>query len=613
MLSRTIITAAVATLSSSAYAQNFAYDELPVPDGLSMTDIYIDDSGLIAGTGVTPTGDFRAVYWTEGQAVVVDPPAGDHSQFSDGDDAGLLIGTVSTQAGGTSRDAATFNPSTGQWTVVDALGGFAFGRGIASSGGMVGHSSSAYPGNPKRGWLGTGVEITELPPLPGHVSSWAHGVNAAGTSVGWSGPNDPDRVPVLWDAQGSVTALDVLGPTAGGLIHYAGTITESGLIVGRSEVSAGDSRAVVWDLSGAITELAGDAFAVGADITESGAVIGTQMVDGVIGPALWSTPQAQPTDLLPALPADQDVAGWIGGGMNASGTIVGMDLAGQRVYTLRPTCDDADLDGVCADLDNCPTVANPDQADLNGDGFGDACVSPEAQIDPSADVSDNAQIGAGAEIGPNASVGEGAVVGDNAQVGEGTEIYQGAVISDNAQVGMYSYVQEGAEVGAGASVGPSTYIRANAVIQAGASVGNNVEIGEDCVVSGTAQIESHVTLGSGCFVGDNTVLNEWVTTDSGASIGDGSTIGWATQLGSDATLDQDVEVRAWSVIGDRLSMGPNSTLGRGNSVGDDVTFEAGASSVDGDFMWVDDEIVPLGVSIPSGTTVPAGTVLAESP
>jgi hypothetical protein len=34
---------------------------------------------------------------------------------------------------------------------------------------------------------------------------------------------------------------------------------------------------------------------------------------------------------------------------------------------------DADLDGVADDLDNCPNVANSDQADTDGDGIGDAC------------------------------------------------------------------------------------------------------------------------------------------------------------------------------------------------------------------------------------------------
>ncbi len=36
---------------------------------------------------------------------------------------------------------------------------------------------------------------------------------------------------------------------------------------------------------------------------------------------------------------------------------------------------DTDGDGVPDSVDNCPTVANPDQADQNGDGTGDACAA----------------------------------------------------------------------------------------------------------------------------------------------------------------------------------------------------------------------------------------------
>jgi len=37
---------------------------------------------------------------------------------------------------------------------------------------------------------------------------------------------------------------------------------------------------------------------------------------------------------------------------------------------------DTDSDGIPDDYDNCPEVANPDQADMNNDGVGDACSPP---------------------------------------------------------------------------------------------------------------------------------------------------------------------------------------------------------------------------------------------
>lgn len=49
---------------------------------------------------------------------------------------------------------------------------------------------------------------------------------------------------------------------------------------------------------------------------------------------------------------------------------------------------DTDGDGIADDSDNCPVIANSDQADLDGDGIGNVCDS-DRDGDTIVDGSDN--------------------------------------------------------------------------------------------------------------------------------------------------------------------------------------------------------------------------------
>lgn len=64
------------------------------------------------------------------------------------------------------------------------------------------------------------------------------------------------------------------------------------------------------------------------------------------------------------------------------------DIQAVALTAARSAVLDEDDDGISDDLDNCPTVANTDQADLDADGSGDAC-DPDDDNDAVDDSADN--------------------------------------------------------------------------------------------------------------------------------------------------------------------------------------------------------------------------------
>ena len=73
-----------------------------------------------------------------------------------------------------------------------------------------------------------------------------------------------------------------------------------------------------------------------------------------------------------------------------------LEVNGETVSTA--CCDDSDSDDVCDQFDNCPSIANTDQADTDNDGIGDVCDNcpddpnpgqEDTDVDLVADACDN--------------------------------------------------------------------------------------------------------------------------------------------------------------------------------------------------------------------------------
>lgn len=200
---------------------------------------------------------------------------------------------------------------------------------------------------------------------------------AAGIAVATSAGND---------------AIDVMYTSPA---DHPGVITVSALADGDGRIGARGSLGFVYTTAdGQCTEKQDDSFAcfsnhgTGVDLMAPGVKIRSTHLDGgyatlhgtsmssphVAGAAalyLAEHPNASPADVKAALIAMGDPAP-----CGASLSLCGDDPDGiQEPLVLLAPHPDTDADTVLDDLDNCPDVHNPDQADRDGDGIGDACDS----------------------------------------------------------------------------------------------------------------------------------------------------------------------------------------------------------------------------------------------
>lgn len=239
--------------------------------------------------------------------------------------------------------------------LLDRLTGGQFGAAIAINGenqvvGLSGDSDGVIKAVK---WTADGIATplvaVELPSLePGGYSA-AYGINEAGVAVGES-ENAGNFVPVVWPAEGTVTALSLTGfaPPA---VAYS---ISSSRIVG--EATVGDNQlAVLWnDTAAAPVSLGtlGGATSAAYYINDAGMVVGESVdQDGAALGAVWFLDAAGVPSLpVPLAPLADHVAS-VAFGINRAGEVVGeSESASGDVHAVLWVLDGGGLPGLAVDL-----------------------------------------------------------------------------------------------------------------------------------------------------------------------------------------------------------------------------------------------------------------------
>jgi len=236
-------------------------------------------------------------------------------------------------------------------------------------------------------------------------------------------------------------------------------------------------------------------------------------------------PQSDPIPSIGVIADGSGVAVWAG--RSAEGR---RDL---RIRRFRLSTDgagnDDDGDGVAADVDNCPTVANTDQADAQADGHGDACVAPDVLLPSDLRLGANPIVGSGTSfdariaIGDDAMIGELVVVrsavraGDRLRVGDFAVIGRRAVLGDDVSLGFASLVDAAVTIGNMVTLGDGAKVRRDAVIEP------EVTIGPDAIVFAGARIGAGATIEDGARVGRHAIVLPGALVPQGTSVPPGAT------------------------------------------------------------------------------------------
>ena len=236
---------------------------------------------------------------------------------------------------------------------------------------------------------------------------------------------------------------------------------------------------------------------------------------------------------------------------------------------------DEDGDAVCGDVDNCCRTPNPDQADANGDGFGDACVSPLAEIDDRAIIGHCPQIGRWVDIDYEVTIGDRVEIASNVwllpgvDIGDETRVGEGAILAAHAEVGQRGQIGRDAVVHARAEIGDDFIIGERSSVGTYAVLGNLIRIGADTTIFDYAELGDECEIHDHVYVGSSTIgprcrLEGW------------SYVGHQSEVGADLIAERDAYIQNRVRVGDNIAMGVAAGIGDNTTIGSGTVLRAGA-------------------------------------
>jgi|GEM_PF-3326570 len=339
-----------------------------------------NDAGQVVGEGDNG-GGIHAFVLDEGLVVDLGTFGGDLSAAWDINNAAQVVGRSDTLVKGVAR---AFRWEGGAMADLSTLpGGLSATATAINDAGLITGFCVMLDGRTtfNRPFIWQDGVMTELD-SPKCESSVAADINNAGEVVGWGYDGDGRRRALLW-REGVVVDLGTLG----GAEAEATAINNAGQVVGWAMTKLGVYHAFLWQ-EGQMTDLGtlGGTTSRAEAINDAGQVVGiSQLSAGVEQHAFLYDPQAGLQDLNELVPRSTP---WTIGqthDINNHGQILVSAYRehAQRHFILDPAEADADGDGIEFLLDNCPDEANADQADEDDDGVGDVCDQCPADPDKS--------------------------------------------------------------------------------------------------------------------------------------------------------------------------------------------------------------------------------------